>query len=351
MPLCASILIAVLNAAPDAGSGSPQISSWHAEFLPLPGGPSPIGMDYIAYDPQTDRVWVPAGNTGKTVVVAASTGKMTTIDDFPTASMGTRTVGPSSATVGSKSVYIGNRADSTVCAVDKQTLKKGSCVKLESTPDGLAYVASVREVWVTTPRDNSLTILGPSDKAKGASVKTKIPLEGQPEGYAVDEARGLFITNLEDKDMTLLIDVRTGKVKSTLHPGCGKAGPRGLALDSARKQIFVACTDQVVVLAEGDGKILSQAPTGAGVDNIDYLPSRHQLFVASGKEGMLRVFQVSATGQLRPIASASTSVGGRSVLIDSKGNAFVPDSAGARLVIVRQPRSAHARAVSESDRQ
>jgi hypothetical protein len=105
------------------------------------------------------------------------------------------------------------------------------------------------------------------------------------------------------------------------------------------------------VLDEDDGKILSQALTGAGVDNIDYLPSRHQLFVASGKEGVLRVFQVSATGQLKPIASASTSVGGRSVLIDNKGNAFVPDSAGARLVIVRQPQSAHARTVPEGDRQ
>src|SRR5713101_2239716 len=337
MTLFASILIAVLNAAPDAGSGTSAIPSWPAEFLPLPGGPSPIGMDYIAYDPQTNRVWVPAGNTGKTVVVDAATGKMTTVDGFPTATMGTRTVGPSSATVGSKSVYIGNRADSTVCAVDKHTLKKGSCVKLESMPDGLAYVASVREVWATTPRDNSLTILGPSDKTKGASVKAKIPLEGQPEGYAVDEARGLFITNLEDKDMTLLIDVRTRKVKSTFHPGCGKAGPRGLAIDPARKQIFVACTDKVVVLADGDGKILSEAPTGAGVDNIDYLPSRHQLFAASGKEGKLRVFQVSAEGQLKPIASATTSIGSRSALIDSKGNAFVPDSAGARLVHIRQP--------------
>ena len=337
MTLCASILIAVLNAAPDAGSGGSNIPSWNAEFLPLPGGPSPIGMDYIAYDPQTDRVWVPAGNTGKTVVVDASTGKMTTVDGFPTATMGPRTVGPSSATVGPKSVYIGNRADSTVCAVDKQTLKKGTCVKLESMPDGLAYVASEHEVWATTPRDNSLTILGPSDKGKGALVKTKIQLEGQPEGYAVDEARGLFITNLEDKDLTLVIDVRTRKVKSTFHPGCGKAGPRGVALDTPRKQIFVACTDHVVVLADGDGKILSQAPTGAGVDNIDYLPSRHQLFVASGKEGMLRVFQISAEGQLKPIASATTSVGGRSVLIDSKGNAFVPDSAGARLVHIRQP--------------
>ena len=120
-------------------------------------------MDYLAYDPAHDRVWVPAGNTGSVVVVDAGTDRVTTIEGFRTAAIerhGTkRTVGPSSATAGDGVVYVGNRADASVCAVDAASVRMGPCLQLDSMPDGLAYVASRKEVWVTTPRDRSIVVL------------------------------------------------------------------------------------------------------------------------------------------------------------------------------------------------
>ena len=68
-------------------------------------------------------------------------------------------VGPSSVTIGDGVVYVGNRADSSVCAFDARSLAKGACHKIDSMPDGLAYVAPRQEVWVTTPRDKSIRIL------------------------------------------------------------------------------------------------------------------------------------------------------------------------------------------------
>src|SRR5207245_10351604 len=94
----------------------------------LPGAP-PTGdvlMDYIAYDRAHHRVWVPAGNTGSVDVLDASNGQVTRIEGFPTAEMerqGTkRTVGPSSVTVANGFVYVGNRGDTSVCAVDAVAL-------------------------------------------------------------------------------------------------------------------------------------------------------------------------------------------------------------------------------------
>ena len=49
-----------------------------AAVVALPGGP-PVGMDYLAYDPTTNRVWVPAGNTGNVDVLDVATGKLTAI--------------------------------------------------------------------------------------------------------------------------------------------------------------------------------------------------------------------------------------------------------------------------------
>src|SRR5215813_8796407 len=132
--------------------------------IPLPGAPADgVFMDYIACDRGRQRVWVPAGNTGSVDVIDTKSGEVIRIEGFPTAEMERRgrkrTVGPSSATVGKGRVYVGDRADSSVCAVDAKKLTRGACGKLDSMPDGLAYVASTNEVWVTTPRDKTIRVL------------------------------------------------------------------------------------------------------------------------------------------------------------------------------------------------
>jgi DNA-binding beta-propeller fold protein YncE len=151
-------------------------------------------MDYLAYDPAHDRVWVPAGNTGSVVVVDAATGRVATVEGFPTAETerhGTkRTVGPSSATAGDGVVYVvGNRGDASVRAVDAASLRMGPCLKLDATPDGVAYVASTKEVWATTRRDKSIVVIDAAT-AGALTWKAKVSLDGQPEGFAVDDARG-----------------------------------------------------------------------------------------------------------------------------------------------------------------
>jgi hypothetical protein len=308
--------------------------------LALPGAPATGGvfMDYIAYDGQRHRVWVPAGNTGSVDVVDTTSGKITRVEGFPTAEFergGTkRTVGPSSATVGPGVVYVGNRGDSNVCAVDATTLQKGACLKLESMPDGVAYVAATKEVWATTPRDKSLTILDAS--ISGAlTFKAKVSLEGSPEGYAVDDGRGIFYTNLEDKDRTLSIDVRSRKVTKTWLPECGEEGPRGLAIDTQRDFLMVACTGGVHVLDAGhDGRIVSRLDTGAGVDNIDYVPSRQDLYVAAGRAAKLTVARLDDHGTLVPVASADTAAGARNAVATEDGVAYVTHSAEGRLLVV-----------------
>jgi DNA-binding beta-propeller fold protein YncE len=153
-----------------------------------------------------------------------------------------------------------------VCAVDASTLARGSCVTIPASPDGVAYVASTHEVWVTTPRTKSIYILDVTTPS-GPKLAGNFTLEGEPEGYAVDETHGVFYTNLEDKDRTLRIDIKTRKVTSTWLPACGEDGPKGLAIEPAEQLLVAACPDHVEVIDAGkDGKILSKLDTGAGVD-------------------------------------------------------------------------------------
>lgn len=309
-----------------------------AAAIELPGGP-PVGMDYLAYDGANHRVWVPAGNTGSVDVVNTTTRKIVRLNGFPTIPSprpGRPNMGPSSAAVGEKDVWIGNRGDNNLCSFDRRTLKKRACVPLLSMPDGLAFVAATGELWATTPRDKSIAIVDVNRKPP--VPPTFIKLEGSPEGYAVDGIRGVFYTNLEDKDKTLAIDIRTHKVAAIWSPGCGAEGPRGLSLDGARRLLFVACTDGVVTLdLAREGKIVSRLKTGAGVDNIDYFPPRSLLYIASGKDAKLTIARVGDDGTLTVIAAVPTADGARNPVVDGVGTAYVSDSHGGKLIVIEPP--------------
>jgi DNA-binding beta-propeller fold protein YncE len=306
------------------------------QSIALPGAPADgVFMDYIAYDRAHQRVWVPAGNTARVDVIDVPSHKVATVDGFPTQEMERRgkkrVVGPSSATVGNGVVYVGNRGDFSVCAVDAGKLTKGACGKLDSMPDGIAFVPKTKEVWVTTPRDKSIRVLDGATLAQ----KAKIVFEGEPEGFAVDDARGLFYTNLEDKDRTLAIDLAARKVVKTWLPGCGEDGPKGLALDHARNFLFVACADKVKALDAGhDGKELSSLPTGDGVDNIDYLEARHQLFAGAARAAKLTVAAVDAQGKLTAAAVVPTATGARNAVVTEGGAVYLTDSPEGKILVV-----------------
>ncbi len=303
----------------------------------MPGATPPASLDYLAFEPGKSRVWVPVGNTGSADVYDTAAGTFTRVDGFKTAEREykgkKRTMGPSAVTIGDGFAYIANRATSEVCPVDLVTLKPGKCVKLPSSTDGVAYVASAKEVWVTTPRTQTIEVL---DASKPAALKPKasIKLDGDPEGYAVDNGRGLFFTNLEDKNKTVVIDVATHKPRATWTPDCGSDGPRGIAAEVAHGFVFVACTDHIDLLdGAHDGAQLGKVYTGPGVDNIDWIESSRRLYVAAGKAAKATVAQIDDKGAATIVASGASTDGARNGVADAAGNLYVADPLNARLLV------------------
>jgi DNA-binding beta-propeller fold protein YncE len=319
-------------------SGAVRLS---AKGMPLPGATAPVSLDFIAYERGRARIWVPVGDTGSVDVLDLATGSFARVDGFKTLEQQVRgkrrVAGPSAAAIGDGFVYVGNRATSEVCAVEAGTLKLGGCLKLPSPTDCVAYVASAKEVWVTTPHDHSLVVL---DASRPDTLKTKmtIVLDGAPEGYAVDEARGLFLTNLEDKNLTVAIDLAAHKRKATWKLDCGEDGPRGIAVDGSRSLVFVACTDHVQVLdGARDGSPLAVLDTGGGVDNIDWLDTRHLLYVAAAKAARLTVARFDDKGQPTVVAVGESAQGARNAVADTTGNAYVADPMGAKVLVFEFP--------------
>lgn len=298
--------------------------------ITLPGtNPAGIGMDYIAYDPATNAVWVPAGNTGAVDVIDVATGNVRQISGFATKEVTVRdrkrVVGPSAVSIGNGTIYIGNRGDQSVCAVDPKTLKRVACATLSSMPDGVSYVAPTKEVWVTTPRDKSIRILD----AATMKEKATLTFEGNPEGFAVDAKRHRFYTNLEDKDRTLAIDLTSHKTTKTWNPSCGEDGPHGLRIDEASGHLFVACSAKVEVLdAANDGAILSSVDTGDGVDDFDYSSKTREVYVGAARAAKLTIARDDAAGHLTVVSTTPTVAGARNPAVAANGNVYLAHGGG-----------------------
>jgi len=327
----------VAPTAPTPGTPAAPATSYAASPLALPGaGPDGVFMDYIIFNPRTKTVWAPAGNTAAVDVVDTTNRHIAQVTGFPTQEMERRgrkrTVGPSSATLGDAgTVYVGNRGDSSVCAVDEAKLARGTCGKLDAMPDGIAYVAKTREVWVTTPRDKSIRILDATTLAQ----KARLPFDGDPEGFAVDATRNRFYTNLEDKDVTLAIDLTTHATVATWKSACGEDGPHGIRLAEKEGFLLLACSTKTETLDVGhDGAIVGSIETGDGVDDLDYVPATHLVYIGAAKDAKLTIAALDAKGALGSVAVVPTKQGTRNPAAAADGSVYLPNSQGGELIVV-----------------
>jgi DNA-binding beta-propeller fold protein YncE len=327
------------DSAGSAGSATATPRPAHvadATHLPLPGaGSAGVMMDYVIYDDRTKALWVPAGNTAAVDVVDVATDKITQITGFATKEMERnghkRQVGPSSASLGEPgTVYVGNRGDSSVCAFDEKTFAKGACVTLDAMPDGVTYVAKTKEVWVTTPRDKSLRVLD----GKTLVQKAKIALDDEPEGYAVDNKRGRFYTNFEDKDVTLSIDLANHKTLATWPAGCGEDGGHGLRLFEPDGFLVIGCSAQLRAIDVTKGKVVGSVAIGDGVDDLDADLATRTVYAAGSKAGTLAIATLGKDGSLTLVAQPPTAQGARNGAVTEHGKFYVAHGKDGELIIV-----------------
>jgi DNA-binding beta-propeller fold protein YncE len=343
MFLLSVVMLGIGAVAIASHAASDQSANYTVRTLALPDhGRGNVTMDYIAYDPKTGYVWVPAINIGSVYVVDTSNGHVREISGFATNEVEfggrKRVQGPSGVSIGEGLVYIGDRADSSICAIDEKTLARKTCGHIDSTPDGVVYVAPVKEVWVTAPRDNSVRILD----SESLSQKEKLTFDGRPEGYAVDAKRGRLYMNYEDKDLTTAIDLRTHRTVAKWQSSCGEDGPHGLSLDTGAGFLFVACSTRAEVLDAGHhGEKLSSIDTGDGVDDLNYSPATHSLYVGAAKEARLTIARVDAAGKLTLAAHVPTHEGARNGVVTKDGALYLAHSQLGQLagLIVVSPRA------------
>jgi DNA-binding beta-propeller fold protein YncE len=348
MKFCSVVLLLIFLAAMQMNAQK-AVLDYELKPIPLPGSTGVVRLDYFAYDRSTGKLWVPASNTASVDVIDENSDAVSQVTGFKTGEAELRgrkvALGPTAVSIGDGVVYIGNRGDSSLCIIDAHTLERGECLQVApasagpaAAPDGVVYVAATRELWITTgapplgiaSADKSLQVFDASNP-RHLKQKTKISLHGSAEGYAVDNQRGLFYTNLEETGKTIAIDVRSHKVIATWNPGSAEL--QGLALDGPRNFLFVACGDHVVSIDAGhSGKVLDSITTGPGLDNIDYSRDRKLLYAAASQAATLTIAEVDDRGNFHLKATVPTVKGARGVVAGKGETAYLIDPAGGRIL-------------------
>ena len=342
------VSVSVLLASCDASQAHKVTSDYELTPISLPGASGVVQLDYFAYDRATGKVWVPASNTGNVDIIDENSGAVSQVTGFKTGEVELRgrkvPLGPTAISVGDGVVYVGNRGDSSLCVIDAQTLKREACLEVApasagpaAAPDAVVYVAATKELWITTgappigvpSADKTIQVFDASEP-RHLKLKLKIPLDGSAEGYAVDNQRGVFYTNIAEAGKTVAIDVRSHKVVAEwkVHDDL-----QGLTLDSARGFLFVACGDHVVSLdVAHDGGLIDSMVTGPGLDNIDFSPDKKLLYAAASVTATLSIIKVGDDGKFRLQALVPTVKGARGVIAGKGETAYLIDPVEGRIL-------------------
>lgn len=322
--LLSATLLAAL--APLAASAAPAPLAPQA-VIKIPGGEHGLGFDDIGYAAPLNRVTIPAGATGNLVLIDPETDALTTIPGVaaPPANGKQRREGTSSAMYAEGYLFASDHDPEEVVAIDPRTHAILGRTQLESGADYVRYVARTHEIWVTEPGKQQIQVFKLSVSPKPElTPETVISIKGGPESLEVDNARNRAYSNLW-KSKTVEMELTTHKILAEWPDTC--KGSHGIAIDEEHDHVFVACGEgKVVTLAPAEhGKVIASAPAGAGIDIITYSPKLHHLYVPGARAATLTIFDVAASGALKPLSVYKTAERAHCVTDDNNGHVFVCD--------------------------
>ncbi len=254
--------------------------------------------DYLYVDSAAHRLYVTHGT--QTEVIDTQTDKVVgTIAD----TQGVHGVAiASDLGVG----FTSNGTTNTLSVFDLATLKTTATIAVGSKPDAIVYAPASQKVVVFNGKSNDVSIID----AKTSKVIQTIKVAGKPEFAAVAKNGNVYF-NIEDISEIAIIDLTANKLlrSRSLKP-CEE--PTGLAIDP-NQNLYSVCGNNLMVITDGNGKVVGNAKIGGGVDGVAFLDG--YAFSANGADGSLTAVE-SVKGKFQAVATIPTQVGARTIAAD-----------------------------------
>ena len=273
------------------------------------------GWDYLTVDSSSHHLFVPRSTH---TLVLDSTGKQ--LADIPGQ---TRNHGVALVPSANRGFITDGGGQGALVIFDLKSGKTLGSLKAMPDADGIIYDKSTGKVLFVSGDGESLMTVSPDVDPVHGQLDEPIKLGGQPEFLAADGAGKVYI-NIMNKNEVQAVDIKARKVIATWPVAPGGA-PVGMAIDPASHHIFIGCRKPalLVEMSTTDGKVLSTAPIGNGVDATGFLDG--QVFASTG-DGNLTV-AAEKNGKLEVVQTVKTAQGARTLGIDTSAKkVYLPTS-------------------------
>ncbi len=264
------------------------------------------GWDYVAVDPNTDRVYASHGTLVEVVDTKAGkvVGQITQLHGVH---------GVAVAPEFGKG-FITNGQSNSVTIFDLKTLAKVGEPQTGQNPDSVCFEPKTKRIFTFNGKSNDSTAIDP----KTNEVIKSFPLGGKPEECVAD-GTGKLYANLEDSSEIVEIDAATTTVlrHASLAP-C--ESPSGLAIDIKNKKLFSACDNKLMAVTDIPTlKVIATPPTGAGADGAGFDPGLGVAFSSNGGDATLSVIKL-VDGKWQNVENVTTEKGARTMTVDTKNH-------------------------------
>ncbi len=264
------------------------------------------GWDYVAVDPDADRVYASHGTFVE--VVDPKAGKV---------------VGQISQLHGVHGIavapefgkgFITNGQSNSVTIFDLKTLAKVGEPQTGQNPDSVCFEPKTKHIFTFNGRSSDSTAIDP----KTNEVIKTFPLGGKPEECAADGTGKLFV-NLEDSSEIIEIDAaKTTVLRHVSLAPC--ESPSGLAIDVKNKKLFSVCDNKMMAVTDMETlKVVATPPIGSGPDGAGFDSGLGLAFSSNGGDGTLSIVK-QVNGKYETVDNVPTERGARTMTVDSKNH-------------------------------
>lgn len=293
----------------------------HRGFIDLPAHAKAGGFDHAAVHERTGRIYVAHTANDAVDIIDTETQK------YVGSIAGLTAVAGALVTTSPDLVFTSNRGEDTVaiCRPDGASVEK---VAVGVRPNGLAYDPGRGRLLAAHVGDpaipDSCTVSIVDVRARKRIFDT--PVAGRTRWTVYDPIADAFHVNIADPPQIVVVaasdPVGIRGAVPTPH-----AGPHGLDIDVARRRLFCACDDGVLLEMDADSGNLLAAERIAGLPDVVFFNGAlGRVYVAIGDPGVIDVFD---SAPLRRRETITTEAGAHTLSFDAARNlvcAFLPAS-------------------------
>jgi len=220
------------------------------------------------------------------------------------------TPGVHGAVIAGDRIVTSNGRGNTASIVDGKTLKTIATVQTEGNPDFIMYEPKLKEVYTFNGNGKSASVIDATGK-----VVATIPLGGKPEAGVADPSVGRVYVDNETGNEIIVIDVAKHEIvaKWPIAPG---ESASGLAIDTKNRRLFIgAHNNKMLMMDSTNGKVVAEAPIGAGVDATVFDPGTGYAFSSCGT-GTVTIAHEDSPDKLTVVQTLQTTTGARTMAVD-----------------------------------